>query len=111
MKVIENIKKIRMERNIPAKAVAENLGVDVSVISKIENGHRDLRVQELAKIAQSLGVRIIDLFTWPDRYIKDPNGQEDIEAIIQIKLKSSMKEKVLQEIFGKKDLELLEKNQ
>lgn len=111
MKVIENIKRIRTERNIPVKVIAENLGVDVSTMSKIENGHRELKVAELAKIAQSLGVRIIDLFTWPDRYIKDPNGQEDIEAIIQIKLKSGMKEKVLQNIFGQKDLELLEKSQ
>lgn len=109
MKVIENIKEIMQERNVPTKVVANNLGVDVSTISKILNGHRELKVSELAKIAQSLEVRIIDLFTWPDKYVKNPNGQEDIEAILQIKLKSYMKEKVLQDIFGKKDLELLEK--
>lgn len=109
MKVIENIKEIMLERNVPTKVIANDLGLDVSTISKIMNGHRELKVSELAKIAQSLEVRIIDLFTWPDRYVKNPNGEEDIEAILQIRLKSYMKEKVLQDIFGKKDLELLEK--
>lgn len=109
MKVIENIKVIRQERNIPAKVIAENLGVDISVISKIENGKRDLKVSELAKIAQSLGVRIIDLFTWPDKYVLDPNAHEPIEAVLQIKLKSEVKEKVLETVFGKRDIELLSK--
>lgn len=110
MKVIENIKKIRTERGISRKEFAERLGIDESNVSRLENGKRGLEVDTLAKIAQILNLRIIDLFTWPDRYVKDPNQHEDVEAVIQIKLKEGLKQRVLREILGKEDILLLENN-
>ena len=63
MKIIENIKEIRINKGIPQKALADALSVDNAVISNIENGKRELKVAELEYIANCLGVDVIDLFT------------------------------------------------
>lgn len=86
------------------------MGVDVSNVSRLLTGKRGLSIETLAKIAQTLNLRIIDLFTWPDRYVKDPNQNDDVEAVIQIKLKAGLKQRVLREILGKEDIVLLDKN-
>ena len=70
MKIIENIKEIRINKGIPQKALADALSVDNAVISNIENGKRELKVAELENIANCLGVEVIDLFTYPEKYAK-----------------------------------------
>ena len=65
MKAIENIKKIRLDKGIPQKKIADALNLDNAVVSNIENGKRELKVSELEIIANCLEVSIIDLFTYP----------------------------------------------
>lgn len=69
MNVIQNIKKLRIEKNINQDVIAMALGFDVSNWNKIENGKQQLKVNQLEKIAQVLGVRVIDLFTYPEVYV------------------------------------------
>lgn len=108
MKVIENIKKIRLEKKgIPQKLLADALSVDDSVISNIEKGKRELKVSELEIIASCLGVEVIDLFTYPQKYVPDGKEPEDIEAVLQIRLKKDRKEQVLRLVFGDNNLEIL----
>ena len=54
MKIIENIKEIRINKGIPQKALADALSVDNAVISNIENGKRELKVAELENITNLL---------------------------------------------------------
>lgn len=107
MNVVENIKTIRLEKGISQKILADSLGVDISSISNVENGKRELKVSELAIIANCLGVDVIDLFTYPKKYIPYESKNDEIETILQIRLKDSCKSKVLQLIFKDKDIELL----
>lgn len=107
MKVIENIKKIRLEKGIPQKLLADALSVDDSVISNIEKGKRELKVSELEIIASCLGVEVIDLFTYPQKYVPDGKEPEDIEAVLQIRLKKDRKEQVFRLVFGDNNLEIL----
>lgn len=109
MKVIENIKKIRLEKGIPQKLLADALSVDDSVISNIEKGKRELKVSELEIIACCLGVEVVDLFTYPQKYVPDGKEPEDIEAVLQIRLKKDRKEQVLRLVFGDNNLEILNK--
>ena len=44
MNAIENIRLIRVEKGIPQKKIADALNVDISVISNIETGKRELKV-------------------------------------------------------------------
>lgn len=109
MNVIENIKKIRIEKGVTQEVLADALSVDNSVLSNIERGKRELKVSELEIIANCLGVRVIDLFTWPVRYV-EPNCENDnVEAVLQIKLKKDRKEQILKLVFGDNNLEILNK--
>lgn len=109
MKVIENIRKIRVEKGIPQKLLADALSVDDSVISNIENDKRELKVSELEIIASCLGVEVIDLFTYPQKYVPEGKEPDDVEAVLQIRLKKDRKEQVLKLVFGDNNLEILNK--
>jgi hypothetical protein len=49
----------------------------------------------------------IDIFTYPKKFREIDNRSEEIEAQLTIKLKESLKQQVLEMIFGNKNLELL----
>ena len=106
---IENIKEIRINKGIPQKALADALSVDNAVISNIENGKRELKVAELENIANCLGVEVIDLFTYPEKYVPSGKQHEDVEAVLQIRLKDEKKIEILRSIFGDKNYEILNK--
>lgn len=69
MEIYETIKEIRLQKSINQQVIADSLGVDVAVISNIERGKRDLKVKELEIISNTLGINVIDLFTYPDKYV------------------------------------------
>ena len=80
MNVLENIKKIRIENHINQELIAEALGCDVGNYSKIENGIQKLTVDRLEIIANVLRVRVIDLFTYPQKFV-DKTTIENAEKI------------------------------
>lgn len=65
----ENVRQIRLARSLPQQVLADELGIDVSAVCNFENGKRDFRIGSLPAIASALGVEVIDLFTWPKRYV------------------------------------------
>lgn len=113
MNVAENIKKIRLQKGINQNVISDALGVDVSVVSNIENGKRELKVYELEIIANCLQEDVLYLLTYPERYVPAGNlsqsEAEPIEAVLQIKLRKNKKEQVLKLIFGDNNLEILNK--
>ncbi len=56
--IASKIKKIRLEKNILQKNVAEGLGLSENAYSRIEGGHTQLTINNLFKIAEILGVDI-----------------------------------------------------
>ena len=68
MGIIRNIKNIRTQRGITQEVMAESLSINVAGYNRIENGKQELKVSQLEKIAKSLRLRVIDLFTYPDVY-------------------------------------------
>ena len=112
MNVAENIKRIRLQKGINQDVISDAL-VDVSVISNIENGKRELKVKELEIIAKCLQEDVLYLLTFPERYIHisevSPKEDESVEAILQIKLRKDKKEQVLKLVFGENNLEILNK--
>lgn len=110
MDVAKNIKEIRLQRSINQQIIADALGVDVAVISNIEKGKREIKVKELEIISNVLGVSVIDLITYPKKYV-EVTGQknEPIETVLQIKLPKEKQEQVLKLILGEKGFEILKK--
>lgn len=110
MDVVKNIIEIRKEKGINQEIIAEALGIDVSAVSNIEKKKRELKVNELAKIANALDVDVLYLLTYPEMYIRKAEAQfEPIEATLQIKLQSDKKDQVLKLVFGDHNLEILNK--
>lgn len=110
MEIFEAIKEIRLQKGINQQIIADALNLDVAVVSNIEKGKRDLRVKELEIISKTLGVSTIDLFTYPDKYIRLTQREEEpIEAILQIKLRKDKKDQVLKLVFGDNNIEILNK--
>lgn len=60
-KLGENLKKIRIEKNITQTDLAEKLGVDKSFISNIENGKNNPTLSTITNLAQALGVSTNEL--------------------------------------------------
>ncbi|MBR2214394.1 MAG: helix-turn-helix domain-containing protein [Selenomonadaceae bacterium] len=56
MKTGERIKNVREDRDILQQEMADAIGMNVSVLSRIENGTRQVRDDELVKIADKLNV-------------------------------------------------------
>lgn len=108
MNVVKNIREIRLQKSISRSAIADELGVDVAVISNIEKGKRELRVSELEKIAKVLRMSVIDILTYPKIFVESTsNTLEPVEAILQIRLQKDKKDQVLKLVFGENNLEIL----
>ncbi len=69
------------------------MNVDIAVISNIENGKRELKVRELEIIANCLEVGVVDLFTYPRKYVPTSDIHEEITASLVIQLKQEKKTK------------------
>lgn len=110
MKIHESIREIRQKKSINQQEIAYALNVDVAVVSNIEKGKRDLRVRELEIISNVLGISVVDLFTYPEKYVKISQGEkEDVEAVLQIKLNKEKKDQVFKLVFGDNIIEILNK--
>lgn len=108
MNVVKNIREIRLQKSISQSAIADELGVDVAVISNIEKGKRELRVSEFEKIAKVLRMSVIDILTYPKIFVESTsNTLEPVEAILQIRLQKDKKDQVLKLVFGENNLEIL----
>ena len=108
MNVVKNIREIRLQKSISQSAIADELGVDVAVISNIEKGKRELRVSELEKIAKVLRMSVNDILTYPKIFVESTsNTLEPVEAILQIRLQKDKKDQVLKLVFGENNLEIL----
>ena len=58
-----NIKFLRSEKNISQQKLADEIGVDRSTISRIENGEIETTIDNAIKISNALNVSINDLIT------------------------------------------------
>ena len=106
----QQLRKIIKDKNITQATMAEYADVSESQFSRVLSGSVQLSLRQLAMIASNLNMREIDIYTYPDRYVKAEQGEqsnEPIEAVLQIKLQKSKKDQVLRLIFGDNDIELL----
>ena len=115
MDIIKNIIDIRNKHGINQEFIANALGVDTAVVSRIENRKRALKVDELEIIANALGEDILYLMTYPHSYIKKEDtktqsftgdfeilkSEKNLENVKHLKISEETKESFLipQEVF------------
>lgn len=109
-KVIKNIIQIRNAQGITKRDMASSVGINEASYGRIESGRIALSYSMLARIASRFEMSVVDVFTYPDRYVKtDKQPEEPVEAVLQIKLKKDKKDQVLKLVFGDNNIEILNK--
>lgn len=114
MKFHEIFKTIRLSCGLSQEFMAERLNVDASAISNIEAGRREVKVRELAIIADAFAMSVQDLVGFPNKYqvIQGEFGgaQEEVTKVtLSIELKKEKKDQVLKLVFGDNNIEILNK--
>lgn len=78
--VVENVRKIMHDENLTQKTMSEFADISESQMSKVFNGSVQLSIWQLSNIASSLQINIIDLFTYPKKFV-DSDKVEMAERI------------------------------
>ena len=108
-KILENISKIRVNKKITQKSIAEFLEIEQGSYSLLGRGERDLTIDRLLQIAIFFKMDVVDIITYPNKGSYNKENEEDIKAILQIELKKDKKDQVMKLIFGDNNLEILNK--
>lgn len=107
--ILTNIIKIRNDKGLTQAAVAESIEVDYSSYSKLESGITKLSIDRLEKIASSFDMEIIDILTYPHKYV--PAAPQETtklpKVLVQIELEDSQKAEALKLVLGDKKASLL----
>jgi len=105
--VIEKLIKIMNDKKLTKSAFAELVGFPEAKWNKISNGRQSMSIDELSNIAEKLQMREIDILTWPKVFVEFNSGNDQLKAQLTIELKEELKQKVLELIFGNKNIQLL----
>ena len=105
------IKEIREKAGLSQDAMAEIMNISQSTYARFETQTSKIDLDRLEVFAKALNMTILDVITFPDRYInvvdigKEINRTEP-EVIVQIKVTKSKREEILKTILGE-NVELL----
>lgn len=106
--IIENLRKIILERNLKQATVGEFADISESQFSRVLNGTVQLSLRQLAKIASGLKMREIDIITYPNKYVLSENKDDDgTEVLLQLKLTKEKKDQVMKIVFGENNIEII----
>lgn len=98
--ILENIDTIRRNRGYSQEYLAMQIGMKQAGFSLIMSGERELKYNTLLQIAKVLQISVVDLITFPDRYVPSSKNAMLNEVVLQIKLTGEKKDRVLGLVFG-----------
>lgn len=89
MEIAKNIKKLRAERRLMQKEVANAIGVHPSNYSKMEKGERELGIEVIDKLAKFFGLTINELVHPTSKLpkevrVEDKTANEKVQLISQL---------------------------
>ena len=67
--ILKNIEAVRKSKRIKQEVIAAELGIKQSSYSSYITRGSDITFSRLEKISEILGVSVIDLIGWPERYV------------------------------------------
>lgn len=106
----KSIQKLMNDKDIPSKQLAAIIDTDYSQVRRILKGDGNFTLQHVEFLSTYLGLRPIDIFTWPDIYEKPGKpGSEPAEVLVQLRLTKEKKDQVLKLVFGENNIEILNK--
>lgn len=104
LEILKKVQEIRVNKNKSQDQIAELMGISQSKYARFESGKTKTDLKTLVLFCETLNMSLEDFFVYPNKI-----GAEDIQAVIQIRLKNKQKESILKQLIGKEDLEILNK--
>ncbi|MEK4433965.1 MULTISPECIES: helix-turn-helix domain-containing protein [Paenibacillus] len=83
------IRALRKERGYSQESLGEKGGFHFSYIGQIERGEKNVSLVNLAKIAESLDVNLIQLFAYIEEEFEVTEDENQIKEIVQLLRESS----------------------
>lgn len=105
--ILENIDAIRRNKGYSQEYIAAQIGMKQAGFSLIMSGERALKYNTLLQIANVMQVSVVDVITFPEKYVPSKGSGMATEAILQIKLDSDKKDQILDIVFGEQIAGLL----
>lgn len=107
--ILKNIELIRVARGFSQEGMAAEMHKTQSAYARFEAGKTKIDLNTLDLFAKANNMSIIDVITYPKKYVDSEtlHNITDIETTIQFKLSASQKEQVLKILFGEKAESLL----
>ena len=111
--IVTNIIKIRHSKDIRQAIVATAINVDSSTYCKIESGQMGLSLERLSEIASFFNMRMIDVITYPKRYVnieelpEEEREKKKPKVFLQMELEEEKREEVLKIILGEENLKIM----
>jgi len=111
-KIYEQLKVLREKFGYSQEEMASKVNKSQSAYARIELGITKTDYNLLLDFAQTVGMSVIDLITYPEKWVPlEP--EEPTEAVtkvvLQIELKREKKDQVLKLVFGDNNIEILNK--
>lgn len=70
---LQNLEAIRKEKGIKQATLAEMLGVHQNTYSGYLTKTGDLKISRLSQICDKLNIKMIDVITYPEKYVPESN--------------------------------------
>lgn len=90
MSLADNIKKLREDKELRQKEVANALDIGYSNYNKIENGNREISVKELQRLAEFYNITVDQVINLNDDNLPKEVVIEDKQAQEQLRLISEL---------------------
>lgn len=75
--ILENIEEIRKQKGYKQAYVAQKLGIGQTAYSNYVRRSNDISIGRLSRIAEVLGVSVVDIITYPVKYIPESEQKKD----------------------------------
>lgn len=110
-KILRNIRTFREKANYSQEQLAEKMNISQPKYARFERGATKTDLDMLLSFCDALGLTIIDLLTYPEKYVNLddlPNQSED-KVLLSIEIKKDKKDQIMKLVFGDNNLEILNK--
>ena len=78
--ILDNIESIRKEKRIKQEVIAAELGIKQSSYSSYIIRESDITFSRLSQISNILGVTVIDIITYPERYVPESSLKQCLDC-------------------------------
>lgn len=93
--IVDNINKIVKDSGLDKSSFAFKCGFPESKWNKISNGVQELKLSELSKIAEVLEMSILEIVTYPKKYVEVDPSLEEKRVSVTFEVSSKMSEHLL----------------